>query len=73
MNRQIKFSNGSMTPVNPRKPHIAFIDGFWRVSPKPRAAFKFPDIRERWSKAHHWVNDKNYRIREKEVRFAKRD
>lgn len=68
------FDNKTMPTKVPSKPHIAFIDGWWRVSsmrlkqqryrkPPPHAHYV---LHERWNKAHAFI----YRLNEA-VRAAK--
>jgi len=47
------FSNQCITPKVPGKPHIVFIDGYWRVSPCPRRGTG------PWYPAHAWVRNMN--------------
>lgn len=74
------FTNDLIDPVDPDKPHIVFIGGFWRVSSKPKLrqfwAFglsarektkAFPVLsvwNDRWNKAHQYIAKKNYLGRE---------
>lgn len=54
------FSNQQMRLPNNKfdtTPHIALIDGYWRVSPTPNRRGRFH--REMWSKAHAEVQRRN--------------
>ena len=57
-----RFDNRCMTPRNARKPHLALIEGLWRVSPKPREAYSNPSIQRLWTMAHYWANCRNEKI-----------
>lgn len=47
------FSNQTIKPPRAHKPHIVFIDGWWRVSSLcPKARIKYA---QRWNKAHDFI------------------
>lgn len=52
------FDNKTIVPPIPRKPHIKLVEGFWRVSPKPRRT----PTPVYWDKAHLFVRALNVRI-----------
>ena len=59
----MSFSNQTMVAPVEDKPHIAKIDGWWRVSPKPRCTRNQntnAKITERWFKAHSYILGKNF-------------
>lgn len=50
------FSNSSMKPLRSNKPHIAFIDGYWRVSPMPAQYLRtHAYLYDKWQNAHRFV------------------
>lgn len=53
-----EFTNKSITPLRKDKPHIVFIDGYWRVSPFVKGYWP------RWSKAHSFVYARNDVLRD---------
>lgn len=55
MKRQ-PFTNATMREPRPGKPHIALIDGFWRVSPWKRGTGPL------YYQAHAFANRLNQRI-----------
>lgn len=57
-----RFDNRCMTPRNERKPHLALIEGLWRVSPKPREAHSSPSLQRLWTMAHYWANQHNIKL-----------
>ena len=50
------FTNQSITPLRKDKPHIVFVDGYWRVSPMVNGHWR------KWSDAHREVLFMNGRI-----------
>lgn len=57
------FSNQIITAPVRNKPHIVKIDGWWRVSPKPRCVRDQDTnekVTERWYKAHNYILGKNF-------------
>lgn len=57
----MSFTNSSIVPVVLHKPHIVFIDGYWRVSPLHRPIT--PSKSALWTKAHSYVGTlNNYRL-----------
>lgn len=50
------FCNKTMRRANQTKPHIAYINGYWRVSPWK------PGTGSLYYNAHGWVNYRNYRL-----------
>lgn len=57
------FSNATIKAKARGKPHIVFVDGYWRVSPirfkdsMPLAHYEMR--RDRWGKAHAWAGKEN--------------
>lgn len=51
------FSNVGMKHVVAGKPHIQFIEGYWRVSP-------YRGISTRWNKAHRFASKLNTKLLE---------
>lgn len=56
----MSFSNQTLAGRIKGKPHIALVDGLWRVSPSPTRVPAW--IRRRWDAAHAHVQVKNQAI-----------
>lgn len=56
--KHVAFDNKVIIPRNQNKPHIVKIDGYWRVSPKPRR-FWGCSGGFRWDRAGSFVNKLN--------------
>lgn len=67
----MSFDNMTMHTKVPSKPHIAFIDGWWRVSSIKLKRRRYgrapwnshPVLQERWDKAHAQVRAWNEDVR----------
>ena len=58
------FSNKSITPIDPFKPHICKREGLWRVSPYNWKKLWSTVGEGSWRKAHAYANRQNNLIRE---------
>lgn len=70
----MSFSNQTLAGRIKGKPHIALVDGYWRVSPAPtRLRHQVPRwITRRWDIAHSYVHAKNQAIALRVVTIAHR-
>lgn len=59
------FSNTSMKSYRHGKPNIAFVQGYWRVSPLSKVLTRLPAMRDRWHLAHslagEWNDELHYK------------
>lgn len=55
----MSFCNSTMKPLRKHKPHIAFIDGYWRVSPLKKPYIHSLLSQKQWMAAHSFVQNKN--------------
>lgn len=53
------FTNAGITPVHDDKPHLVFIDGYWRVSKMPRRGWMNPLVAKKFMQAHAYATDQN--------------
>lgn len=56
-----RFKNTMIIPVCASKPHIIYIDGWWRVSSLKRA--KAPYTYRNWLEAHEFTNKLNDKLK----------
>ena len=59
------FSNQIINAPVRNKPHIVKIDGYWRVSPKPRITRDLvtnTNVDNRWFKAHSYILGRNFTL-----------
>lgn len=61
------FTNASIKPLRVNKPHIVFIDGYWRVSKLPHMVYMRPTLLNRWIRAHDYVGAENNKLAFKEL------
>ncbi len=55
----MSFCNSTITPVNLSKPHIVFIDKYWRVSQLHRRYIVDNNVMRRFAAAHTFVQRLN--------------
>lgn len=61
------FDNGGIVPVREDKPHLVFIDGYWRVSKLPRLGWLNPKLRWKFMVAHEYAAAENNKLAFKEL------
>jgi len=55
----MSFCNSTIVPVDVAKPHIVFINGFWRVSQLHRRYIVDLNVMKRFTAAHSFVQRLN--------------
>lgn len=55
----MSFCNSTIKPVRKDKPHIVFIDKFWRVSKMPKSGLVVGSQYKKWLYAHSFVQHLN--------------
>ena len=58
----MSFCNSTMKPLREHKPHITFIDGYWRVSKFKKPYLNSLTHQTFWNAAHKFVQNKNDQI-----------